>query len=1188
MERNFRRVILTLLVGLLTCASVAQAEYAVSIGIKQTDGRWQDTLLAGESCVLTIEIINEGPIPSYSIPLNFTPEAFGAFATPDTLGLTYVGRMATSPPFTIRSANWLRVDGVAPDSVLYGAVEFGTNYLPAGSGVVIEQVIDVSPYVGTVRIDTAFYPPAGFYGFSDTLGTDIEGVNFYPANAVFPVVLRNPNGGPSCTPPADVNSPFGSTLHASVSGSDPESDPLVFKQVSGPGTTSGAGAWSWTPGCADVGTYEVCVTVSDPNHLDWDTCCFQVTVTQTAPSLNCEDQTIHYGQTLSYFVDGVDDDCPSPLTYTKLSGPGSLNPSTGEYTYLPSCADVGLHFVEIRATDGQDTVTCTFNVTVTNSPPTISCPANFSAGIGDPIDFLIGANDPDGDALTFTLLGFVKISGPTVGGPNNAPSLSPDGQFFWQTTDINDDDFGIWEVSLRVDEDCDSAFCTFQIEVTPNRPPVCDGPSDRMIKWGESVNAQFNFSDPDGDSISFQQISGPGTMDATGLWSWTPGCGDVGTYEICAMVADSAFPGGDTCCFVLTVYQLPPNLPCRDTTIHAGSGNLVMDFGTTDDGCPGGPVQYSQIFGKGSIDPTTGIYTLSNEGCKDIGDYSVTIVASDGVLADTCDFTVHITNQAPTFACPDDTLDHTNDRDFTYDLDAVDPDGDAILSLAIQSFTKLSGPAGGPNHAPTISPAGVVTWSTDSTNTNDLGLWRLVIRAEDSCDFATCTLYIEVFPNRPPTCVTADVSGHVGEPITRAVFGDDPDGDLVIYKQIAGPGSISVVDSNALWSWTPTCEERGEYDVCVTVSDSVFTDADTCCFHVTIYENAPVVQCSTQTVHYGETLIYDIASEDDGCPAAGEWSLISGPGSIDPVSGQYTLPTVCGDVGTIAVTVALDDTQRADTCTFDVNITNMTPYVTCPDDLTGLKVGATVDLDIDFGDDDGDPTTISLVGFQKLGGVNANPPNNTPTLDAGGHFHWATDYNNVNDVATWAVTVRVNEPCDSSECTFQIEILANEAPVCSSPNDTDAVCTTMLNIPFGAADAEGDSISYNLVSGPGSLNTATGMWSWATPCDSGGFWEICVSVSDFLHPDADTCCFTLALCSVPVVGDVNGDGAASSEDIIIMVNFIFKSGEMPFGPYTADMNCDGLPNAQDILELVDYVFKSGDPPCNTCDSPLFP
>jgi hypothetical protein len=128
----------------------------------------------------------------------------------------------------------------------------------------------------------------------------------------------------------------------------------------------------------------------------------------------------------------------------------------------------------------------------------------------------------------------------------------------------------------------------------------------------------------------------------------------------------------------------------------------------------------------------------------------------------------------------------------------------------------------------------------------------------------------------------------------------------------------------------------------------------------------------------------------------------------------------------------------------------------------------------------------------------------------------------------------------------------------------------------------------NSSAGPGAVDPGSGAWTWNAPCDSGGLYTVCVTVSDFLHADADTCCFELSMCAVSEPGDVDGSGTADLADIIIIVNFVFKSGVMPFGAYTADMNCDGLPDSRDIITLVNYVFKSGALPCDVCTSPLFP
>ena len=1195
-RRNFTIACLTLCLAL--AASPVLGQYSVQIGIKQTSGRWQDTLLAGENNILTVSITNPAPVASYVIPLKILAQTFGAFTKADTTndaGVTYVNRMANpGNPFTQRIVNSNGVNLLTPDSLLFGAVEFGSNNLVAGTGIVLEYVLKTNPQVGSVRIDTALIPPSNRLSFSLPDGTEINNVAFN-ANPVFPVVLRVPNGGPTAINPANVTSHFGSLLTRTVTGTDPENNALTFKQVCGPGTTTGAGVWTWTPLCGQVGTHQVCVTVSDLNHFDWDTAYFQVTVTQDPPTLTCTDKTIHYGQTLDFMVAGADDGCPSPIKFYKISGPGNLNQNTGRFVYMPQCIDKGLHIVELGVTDGHDSVECEFTIAVTNTKPVINCPPNFSAGVNDTVKFQLGVSDADGDPLTCSLISFTKLSGPTPGGPNFPPTLSGGCLFTWPTSDaLNDDDFGVWEVQMRVDEPCDSDFCTFEIEITPNRPPQCTPPPNFSVPFSEGdAAAHFGSFDPDGDPVTITQISGPGSMDAAGTWTWVGfGCNDRGTYQICAVVADSAFPQGDTCCFSVTITQSAPDIPCRDTAVHAGAGSLSMSFAALNDGCPATPVRYYKISGVGQIDSVTGLYTLTGLpafDCGDLGLQNVKIRATDGEKADTCNFTINVFNNKPTFECLlfGDTLEHPTDRVFVHESNPDDPDGDALTALFIQSFVKLSGPPGGPNHAPTINPTGKVTWVTDTTNSLDLGLWRLVLEARDTCSIARCTLLVRVVHNRPPFCISGNTAGHVGDTAHGAVLGFDPDNDSLIFTQISGPGSFFVAENAARWNWLTTCTDLGVHQVCFTVGDKKFPHRDTCCFNVTVFENAPAIFCSTQTVHYGNTLNYFIPHNDDDCPVSATWSLLSGPGSLDPVTGEYVLPTSCGIKGTHSVTVALSDGVRADTCTFDVAVTNNAPFVSCPPDQMGIKVGASVNLNIPFGDVDGDPTTITLVLFQKLGGINFNPPNNPPTLSPSGMFSWNTNFLNDNDVATWLVIVRAKEFCDSSFCSFRIEILPNLAPECSGPSDYDGGCDTLHTQNFPTTDDENDPITYTKILGPGTVSPS-GVWSWTPPCDSSGVWEVCVKVGDFLHPNADTCCFMFSVCAVAERGDVNGNGISNSEDIIYLVNYIFKGGTMPFGPYTADMNCDGVPNAGDIITLVNYVFKSGALPCNTCTSPMYP
>lgn len=76
---------------------------------------------------------------------------------------------------------------------------------------------------------------------------------------------------------------------------------------------------------------------------------------------------------------------------------------------------------------------------------------------------------------------------------------------------------------------------------------------------------------------------------------------------------------------------------------------------------------------------------------------------------------------------------------------------------------------------------------------------------------------------------------------------------------------------------------------------------------------------------------------------------------------------------------------------------------------------------------------------------------------------------------------------------------------------------------------------------------------------------------------------TRECCPVLVTGDVNQDFVLTSADIIVIVNYVFKSGPVPDPcEAAADVNCDGVVTSADIIYLVNHVFKGGPAPCDVC------
>ncbi len=64
-----------------------------------------------------------------------------------------------------------------------------------------------------------------------------------------------------------------------------------------------------------------------------------------------------------------------------------------------------------------------------------------------------------------------------------------------------------------------------------------------------------------------------------------------------------------------------------------------------------------------------------------------------------------------------------------------------------------------------------------------------------------------------------------------------------------------------------------------------------------------------------------------------------------------------------------------------------------------------------------------------------------------------------------------------------------------------------------------------------------------------------------------------------ICGDATGDNKINLQDIIYLVNYIFKGGPAPIPILSGDVNKDGKVILTDIIYLVNFIFKGGPNPC---------
>jgi large repetitive protein len=165
-----------------------------------------------------------------------------------------------------------------------------------------------------------------------------------------------------------------------------------------------------------------------------------------------------------------------------------------------------------------------------NRPPVLEPIVDQTVDEGATLDVAVSASDPDGDALTLSLLdppGFAALTdnGDGTGSITFEPGFG---------------DVGVYEITVEVSDGELTATTSFTLTVVDvNRPPTIEPIVDQTVDEGGTLDVAVSASDPDGDVLVLSAEPdgfGIGELidngDGTGSITLEPGFGDVGVYEI--------------------------------------------------------------------------------------------------------------------------------------------------------------------------------------------------------------------------------------------------------------------------------------------------------------------------------------------------------------------------------------------------------------------------------------------------------------------------------------------------------------------------------------------------------------------------------------------------------------------------------------------------------------------------------
>jgi hypothetical protein len=304
---------------------------------------------------------------------------------------------------------------------------------------------------------------------------------------------------------------------------------------------------------------------------------------------------------------------------------------------------IGAYFNDAGAEDGGRI----YVISVTdgpppNRPPVMSDVADMTLEEGTVATQELSATDPDGDPLTFTLasgpaFAAVTTTGPVAGLLTVSPGLS---------------DAGTYPASVRAtDPGLTSDSETMTIMVTAgNHPPVLAAPSSILTSEGVPFSFQVGASDPDGDHVTLGATNRPvGSLfidlgNSSGQFSWTPGFGQSGEYEVTFTGRDARGADAAPRSVAIEVGDVNRGPLADPAGPYSGVVNVAIGFDGTGSSDPDGqPLTYVWDFG----DQVSGNGIAPLHAYASGGVFIVGLTVTDGSLSASASTTATVQDVFP-------------------------------------------------------------------------------------------------------------------------------------------------------------------------------------------------------------------------------------------------------------------------------------------------------------------------------------------------------------------------------------------------------------------------------------------------------------------------------------------------------------------------------------------------------------
>ncbi len=626
-----------------------------------------------------------------------------------------------------------------------------------------------------------------------------------------------------------------------------------------------------------------------------------------------------------------------------------------------------------------------------------------------------------------------------------------------------------------------------------------------------------------GDYVRYELVEGPQGMTLfrnTGLLVWTPDTTELyQTHPVTIRAVDLSGASVEQQ-FSVTLQQGPQITSSPVTVAYAGT-TYVYDVQATDP--EGDELTYSLVhapYGMG-INPTNGVIYWA---ARTDGEFiDVTVEVTDGKNGfDQQQFTVAVLSPGETNAPPVITstpgLSATLLSPYTYDVNATDADGDSLRYRLLEA----------PSAMLINQDNGVITWTPAVTQS---GEFAVRVEVNDRRGGIAEQSYILSAGggsgNAAPTIASSPLLTIAENELYQyQINASDPESETLSYELVTAPNRMNI-NASGLLAWTPITSDVGIHSIELRVHDTAGNYAQQSYnLAVTSLVNlAPQITSSPVfNGKAGEGYSYAVIATDPNGDSI-NYVLSQAPTgmTINDQTGVIQWSPTASEIGSYLVVVQADDNKGGMAQqSYSLNIANNNaPAITSTPVLTGVAEQL-YSYAVTAMDPDGDALNYSLP--QAPQGM---------AIDNSGAIIW-TPASNQTKIHTVSVAVTDSDGMSAIQ-TYNLSIAPvsgpNQAPKITGNLPGVATVGKLYQTSVPVTDPDGDTLLYNLVSGPAGIAVSdSGEITWTPTADQAGLQQVIIEISDSEYSvtlnanitvNADVLPLTLSITATPTTAQPN-------------------------------------------------------------------